>query len=120
MLRATSTTRWRIRHAEKFVGTHVVGPREKLPAGKPWTNAPLTVKVPFPAALPSRPVVVACALQDPKHPAPCPDTLALAVISVANTDLTVNIYRTDYAGADDTTSGRGQNPHLPCIAETPA
>nr|WP_231752792.1 hypothetical protein [Burkholderia savannae] len=98
---------------KEFVGTHVVGPREKFPAGKPWTNAPLTVKVPFPAALPSRPVVVACALQDPKHAAPCPDTLALAVISVANTDLTVNIYRTDYAGADDTTSGRGQNRASP-------
>ncbi|AOJ06878.1 H-type lectin domain protein [Burkholderia mayonis] len=105
---------------QKFVGTHVVGPREKLPASKPWTNMPLTVKVPFPAAFAAKPIVVASTLQDPKHTSAYPDTFAVTVISVTNTDFTVNICRTDYVGADYTTSGWGQNLHLSYIAETPA
>lgn len=76
---------------QKFVGTHVVGPREKLPSGKPWINAPLTVKVPFPAAFNAIPIVVASALQDPKHTSMYPDTFAVTVISVTKTDFTVNI-----------------------------
>lgn len=105
---------------QKFVSTHVVGPREKLPSGKPWINAPLTVKVPFPAAFNAIPIVVASALQDPKHTSTYPDTFAVTVISVTKTDFTVNICRADYVRDNYTTSGWGQNLHLSYIAETPA
>jgi hypothetical protein len=104
---------------QKIVGTHSVGPL-KAPAGAPWSNAPLTVDVPFPAAFSNPPVVIASTLQDPKWTAPANDTFAATVTKVTKTGFTVHIVRVDTVNPNYVTYGWDQNLQLSYIAEVPA
>ncbi len=104
---------------QKIIGTHAVGPL-KAPSGGAWSNAPLTVDVPFPASFSRPPVVVASTLQDPNWKAPANDTFATTVTKVTNTGFTVHIVRVDTVNPNYVTYGWDQNLQLSYIAEVPA
>ena len=71
-------------------------------------RSPMSVTVPFQMPFNSPPVVIANALQGTDYgPGRIPDTFAVTITSVSNTQFTANVYRVDANGV-----GWGQNLQL--------